>query len=146
MDVKEPFSSRSAESSPSKVQFVSSGVEEKRGEVKVAISGYNGIKIGLNKEELMKYANDPFWIKVRMLSFILFWIVWWATLAGSTVIIFYTPKCSIQSDVNESTGIITTTLAGVMDNSTNVPIVSTLASTITTAASTVASGIINVSS
>uniref|UniRef100_T1JZ46 Solute carrier family 3 member 2 N-terminal domain-containing protein n=1 Tax=Tetranychus urticae TaxID=32264 RepID=T1JZ46_TETUR len=86
----------------------------------------------------MKYANDPFWIKVRMLSFILFWIVWWATLAGSTVIIFYTPKCSIQSDVKESTGIITTTLAGVMDNSTNVPIVSTLASTITTAASTVA--------
>ena len=28
---------------------------------------------GLNKEELMKFSNDPYWIKVRWILFIFFW-------------------------------------------------------------------------
>ena len=28
---------------------------------------------GLNKEELMKYSNDPFWVKVRWFLFLFFW-------------------------------------------------------------------------
>jgi len=48
---------------------------------------------GLTKDELMKYANDPFWVKLRWFLFILFWIIWVAMLAASVVIIIYAPKC-----------------------------------------------------
>jgi len=48
---------------------------------------------GLTKDELMKYANDPFWVKLRWSLFILFWIIWIAMLVVSIVIIIYAPKC-----------------------------------------------------
>jgi len=48
---------------------------------------------GLTKDELMKYANDPYWVKLRWFLFILFWIVWIAMLVASVVIIIYAPKC-----------------------------------------------------
>jgi len=48
---------------------------------------------GLSKEELMQYANDPFWIKMRMSLFVLFWLAWLGMLAASVVIIIYAPKC-----------------------------------------------------
>ena len=28
---------------------------------------------GLTKDELMEFVNDPFWVKVRWITFILFW-------------------------------------------------------------------------
>ena len=48
---------------------------------------------GLTKEELMKYANDPFWVRLRWILFIVFWIIWVAMLVASIVIIIYAPKC-----------------------------------------------------
>jgi len=48
---------------------------------------------GLTKEELMKYANDPFWVRLRWILFILFWFIWVAMLAASIVIIIYAEKC-----------------------------------------------------
>merc|ERR1711971_1239318 len=45
------------------------------------------------KEELMQFANDPYWVKLRWVLFILFWIIWVAMLAASVVIIIYAPKC-----------------------------------------------------
>ena len=48
---------------------------------------------GLTKEELMKYANDPFWVRLRWILFIFFWIIWVAMLAASIIIIIYAPKC-----------------------------------------------------
>ena len=41
----------------------------------------------------MKYANDPFWVKLRMSLFVLFWLAWVGMLAASVVIIIYAPKC-----------------------------------------------------
>merc|ERR1719323_1785201 len=41
----------------------------------------------------MKYANDPFWVRLRWILFILFWIIWVAMLVSSIVIIIYAPKC-----------------------------------------------------
>lgn len=49
---------------------------------------------GMTKEELMKYANDPFWVKLRWVLFILFWGLWMAMLAGAIAIIVYAPKCA----------------------------------------------------
>lgn len=48
----------------------------------------------MTKEELMKYANDPFWVRLRWIFFILFWGLWIAMLAGAVLIILKAPKCS----------------------------------------------------
>lgn len=52
-----------------------------------------GIKPALTKSELMKYANDPTWVKLRWGLFALFWLAWLGMLVASVVIIIYAPKC-----------------------------------------------------
>lgn len=48
----------------------------------------------MTKEELMKFANDPFWVRMRWALFIGFWLLWAAMLAGAIAIIVMAPKCS----------------------------------------------------
>ncbi|EEC14357.1 amino acid transporter, putative, partial [Ixodes scapularis] len=50
--------------------------------------------VGLSKDELMKYANDPFWVRTRMALFVLFWLLWLAMLVGAIIIIVVTPRCA----------------------------------------------------
>eukprot|EP00092_Neocalanus_flemingeri_P037805 GFUD01041155.1.p1 GENE.GFUD01041155.1~~GFUD01041155.1.p1 ORF type:complete len:610 (+),score=196.00 GFUD01041155.1:268-2097(+) len=59
------------------------------GKEKEADQGFQG----LTKDELMKYANDPYWVRLRWILFILFWVIWVAMLVASVVIIIYAPKC-----------------------------------------------------
>lgn len=47
----------------------------------------------LTKAELQKYANDPFWVRLRYFLFILFWIIWVAMLVAAVAIIVVAPKC-----------------------------------------------------
>lgn len=49
--------------------------------------------VGMGKEELMKYANDPFWVRLRWFLFILFWLLWAGMLIGAIMIIYAAPKC-----------------------------------------------------
>lgn len=49
---------------------------------------------GMGKEELMKYAKDPFWVKLRWTLFVLFWLLWTAMLVGAIVIVVAAPKCA----------------------------------------------------
>lgn len=49
--------------------------------------------VGMGKEELMKYANDPFWVRLRWFLFILFWLLWIGMLVGAIMIIYAAPKC-----------------------------------------------------
>lgn len=51
----------------------------------------------MGKSELMKYANDPFWIKLRWFLFIAFWVLWIAMLVGAIAIIVMAPKCAAPS-------------------------------------------------
>jgi len=51
------------------------------------------VKAALTKAELMKYATDPFWVRMRWILFVLFWIIWTGMLVGSIVIIIMAPKC-----------------------------------------------------
>lgn len=48
---------------------------------------------GLRKEDLLKFANDPFWVRLRWLLFILFWLTWLAMLVGAIYIVIEAPKC-----------------------------------------------------
>ena len=76
----------------SKVQFINGGTTESR----VDIGGKTHLSnefTGLTKEELMKFADDPFWIKVRWVLLILFWVAWVAMLAAAIAIIIVAPKC-----------------------------------------------------
>lgn len=48
----------------------------------------------MTKEELMRFANDPFWVRLRWIFFILFWALWLAMLVGAVYIIIEAPKCA----------------------------------------------------
>merc|ERR1712226_1235734 len=63
-----------------KIDIVKEGQEKKQYE-------------SLTKEELMKFANDPYWVRLRWILFALFWIIWVAMLVASIVIIIHAPKC-----------------------------------------------------
>lgn len=82
-------------SDPNKVKFTSvnlDGYDGKNGEAKVDIYVAQ-TTVGMGKEELMKYANEPFWVRLRMFLFVFFWIAWIAMLVGAVVIILVAPRC-----------------------------------------------------
>lgn len=60
----------------------------------------------MTKEELLKYANDPFWVKLRWILFILFWGVWIAMLAGAISIIVFAPKCAAPTPLGKFAGFL----------------------------------------
>lgn len=49
--------------------------------------------VGLTKDELEKYRNDPFWRRLRMFLFVLFWLAWIAMFAVAILIVVFSPKC-----------------------------------------------------
>lgn len=68
---------------------------DKYDELKLDVSDHNieTAYAGMGKEELMKYANSPFWVRLRWLLFVIFWLSWFAMMFGALFIIFMTPKC-----------------------------------------------------
>lgn len=86
-----PLSPMAADQS---VQFISATPVNGDAKVEIGDSGAPPTFVGLGKEELMKYANDPFWVRLRWLLFILFWVLWIAMLVGAIVIIVYAPRCA----------------------------------------------------
>lgn len=42
----------------------------------------------------MKYANDPFWVRLRWIFFVSFWVIWVGMLVGAIMIIIGAPKCA----------------------------------------------------
>ncbi|XP_028135523.1 uncharacterized protein LOC114330381 [Diabrotica virgifera virgifera] len=66
---------------------------EKNGDAKLDIVEPKATFGGMTKEELMKYANDPFWVRLRWFLFVTFWLLWAAMLIGAIMIIYAAPKC-----------------------------------------------------
>lgn len=54
----------------------------------------------MTKEELLKFANDPFWVRLRWIFFILFWALWIAMLVGAIMIIIGAPKCAAPTPLS----------------------------------------------
>ncbi|XP_043826793.1 4F2 cell-surface antigen heavy chain [Dromiciops gliroides] len=48
---------------------------------------------GLSKEELLKVAGSPAWVRTRWALLLLFWLGWLGMLAGAVVIIVQAPRC-----------------------------------------------------
>ncbi|CAB1316131.1 unnamed protein product [Coregonus sp. 'balchen'] len=67
---------------------------EKNGSVKVKIPEETETKFtGLSKEELLRVAGTPAWVRTRWALLILFWLGWLGMLAGAVVIIVQAPRC-----------------------------------------------------
>lgn len=81
----------------SKAKFINGGMDD----TKVVISGSDSDAsfVGLGKEELKKYAEDPFWVRLRWILFILFWVGWLAMLVSAIVIIVLAPRCPSRPDL-----------------------------------------------
>ncbi|XP_076972042.1 amino acid transporter heavy chain SLC3A2 [Tamandua tetradactyla] len=75
------------------------GGAEKNGLVKIKVaddeadSGASAKFTGLSKEELLKVAGSPGWVRTRWALLVLFWIGWLGMLAGAVVIIVRAPRC-----------------------------------------------------
>ncbi|XP_033327990.2 CD98 heavy chain [Megalopta genalis] len=71
------------------VKFIS-----ENGDTKIDIETVKQALSGMGKEELMKFANDPFWVRLRWFLFITFWLLWASMLVGAIAIVVMAPKCS----------------------------------------------------
>nr|CAH7766416.1 unnamed protein product [Callosobruchus chinensis] len=67
--------------------------KQKNGDAKLTIGEPEKLFVGMDKEELLKYANDPFWVRLRWFLFIGFWALWAAMLIGAVMIIYAAEKC-----------------------------------------------------
>uniref|UniRef100_A0A1I7VEA2 Aamy domain-containing protein n=1 Tax=Loa loa TaxID=7209 RepID=A0A1I7VEA2_LOALO len=54
--------------------------------------------IGLTKNELEKYCNDPFWKVVRYAMFVLFWVAWILMFLTAVLLIVFSPKCAVVKE------------------------------------------------
>ena len=57
------------------------------------IDDNDGAFVGLTKTELMQYAKDPYWVRLRLVLLVCFWVAWFAMLAAAIIIIVVAPKC-----------------------------------------------------
>uniref|UniRef100_A0A8C9T9N2 Solute carrier family 3 member 2 n=1 Tax=Scleropages formosus TaxID=113540 RepID=A0A8C9T9N2_SCLFO len=74
---------------------------EKNGCVKVKVPEESDFKFtGLSKEELMKVAGTPGWVRIRWVLLVLFWLGWVGMLAGAIVIIVQAPRCKPLPEMN----------------------------------------------
>lgn len=82
----------------SKAKFLNGG-DHNNSKVEVETSSGEVSFTGLGKEELLQYANDPFWKKVRLVLFVLFWVGWVGMLVAAIVIIVLAPRCPYKPDL-----------------------------------------------
>lgn len=66
---------------------------EKNGSVKQKVPDDEVTFTGLSKEDLMRVAGTPGWVRTRMVLLVLFWLGWVGMLAGAIVIIVQAPRC-----------------------------------------------------
>ncbi|CAB1351898.1 unnamed protein product [Coregonus sp. 'balchen'] len=73
---------------------------EKNGSVKLKVPEEDVKFTGLSKEELMKVAGTPGWVRTRWVLLALFWLGWVGMLAGAIVIIVQAPRCKPIPEMN----------------------------------------------
>ncbi|KAM9786471.1 amino acid transporter heavy chain SLC3A2-like isoform 1-T1 [Syngnathus typhle] len=55
---------------------------------------------GLNKEELLRVASTPGWVRTRCALLVLFWLGWLGMLVGAVLIILQAPRCRDLPDTH----------------------------------------------
>uniref|UniRef100_A0A2K6W0U1 alpha-glucosidase n=1 Tax=Onchocerca volvulus TaxID=6282 RepID=A0A2K6W0U1_ONCVO len=54
--------------------------------------------IGLTKEELDSFSNDPFWKVFRSVMFVLFWVAWGLMFIAAILLIVLSPNCAVEKE------------------------------------------------
>jgi len=75
-------------------------VTEKNGVVSLKIPEEESKFTGLSKDELIKVAGTPGWVRTRWALLILFWLGWLGMLAGAIGIIIQAPRCKPLPEMN----------------------------------------------
>lgn len=73
---------------------------EKNGSVKLKVPEDEVTFTGLSKDELMRVAGTPGWVRTRWVLLVLFWLGWVGMLAGAIVIIVQAPSCKPIPEMN----------------------------------------------
>ncbi|XP_074517964.1 amino acid transporter heavy chain SLC3A2-like [Halichoeres trimaculatus] len=73
---------------------------EKNGSVKLKVPEDEVTFTGLSKDELMRVAGTPGWVRTRWVLLVLFWLGWVGMLAGAIVIIVRAPRCKPIPDMS----------------------------------------------
>lgn len=73
------------------------GDQDESGVKSLSLDGQDEGRVGLSKEELMKFAMQPFWVRMRNILFASFWIVWLSILVVAVCYVVYSPKCNVVS-------------------------------------------------
>ncbi|KRY12336.1 Neutral and basic amino acid transport protein rBAT [Trichinella patagoniensis] len=133
---EEPLMSKSSEILPDPSTMVKLNTAESVDEPRIVLNIGQPKKriIGLTKEQLQIYADDPYWKKLRISLFVLFWIIWIALFATAVGIeqrlgelsllgvdtIWPTPALNVSSADDDVNSFITVDpKAGTMDDFKN---------------------------
>uniref|UniRef100_A0A3B4H6Q2 Solute carrier family 3 member 2b n=1 Tax=Pundamilia nyererei TaxID=303518 RepID=A0A3B4H6Q2_9CICH len=83
-------------------QPMTGGDQAKNGLVKLKIPDEEEeVKFtGLNKEELMRVAGTPGWVRTRWALLVVFWLGWLGMLVGAVLIILQAPRCKDLPNTN----------------------------------------------
>lgn len=73
---------------------------EKNGSVQLRVPEDEVTFTGLSKDELMRVAGTPGWVRTRWVLLVLFWLGWVGMLAGAIVIIVQAPRCKPIPDMS----------------------------------------------
>lgn len=61
------------------------------------MKSYDESRVGLTREELMKCANEPFWVVLRNTLFGAFWVIWAAIIILAIAFVVNAPNCKLVS-------------------------------------------------
>uniref|UniRef100_A0A667XZK0 Solute carrier family 3 member 2b n=1 Tax=Myripristis murdjan TaxID=586833 RepID=A0A667XZK0_9TELE len=79
----------------------SPGAAEKNGSVHLKIPEEAEVKFtGLSKEELLRVAGTPGWVRTRWALLIVFWLGWLGMLVAAVVLILQAPPCRDLPELN----------------------------------------------
>jgi len=88
--------------SPTKVTFTPSSPDGKKAAKIELDASLGAVKQSLTKEELMVYANDPTWSRIRNGLFYLFWVTWIGIFVAAVVITATATRCPLKVDSNST--------------------------------------------
>ncbi|XP_060938202.1 amino acid transporter heavy chain SLC3A2-like [Limanda limanda] len=93
---KEPMTGARRASDASPVGGAEAAAAEKNGSVKLKIPEEEEEEVkftGLSKEELLRVAGTPGWVRTRWTLLLLFWLGWLGMLLGAVLIVLQAPRC-----------------------------------------------------
>lgn len=94
MEHKDQVDTSSAKQQAANINIDINGDADDSGVKNMNLDASTECRVGLSKEELMKYANQPFWVRLRNILFASFWIVWVSILIAAIGYVVNSPGCA----------------------------------------------------